>query len=260
MDCDQTSRLRVLVRLGRRRSFRDPPSWPTGSPTIRALTRAETAISARCDDLTQHVERLVSRRKSRIGCYLEQCLTQLVHGPAEVQRAAQMRLELLIVSGGGEHRHHHQAAIFQVQTGPIPYSTPDVLDGGLEERRQKRIALCCPLTVRFTKYALTDRCAARPRVPCHLLLVVHRCFSCIGLESPIYLILIGLSSPNRLPFAHGEHARTRNGEGTRDARADPASRSRAHHREGHGQHEPRRRPGTDRRQPQPALPLLRRPR
>jgi hypothetical protein len=42
------------------------------------------------------------------------------------------------VSGGGEHRHYHQAAIFQLQTGPIPHSTPDVLDGGLEERRQKR--------------------------------------------------------------------------------------------------------------------------
>src|ERR1700730_18313761 len=84
-------------------------SWPTGSHTIRALTRVETAISARCDDLTQHVERLVSRRKSRIGSYLEQCLTQLIHSPAEVQRAAQVRLELLVVSGGGEHRHHHQA-------------------------------------------------------------------------------------------------------------------------------------------------------
>ena len=58
--------------------------------------------SALSDDLTQHVERLVSRRKSRIGSYLEQCLTQLVHGPAEVQRAAQVRLELLVVSGGGE--------------------------------------------------------------------------------------------------------------------------------------------------------------
>jgi aryl-alcohol dehydrogenase-like predicted oxidoreductase len=59
---------------------------------------------------------------------------------------------------------------------------------------------------------------------------------------------------------HGEHTRTRNGEGTRDARADPAGCSRAHRREGHRRHEPRRRPGTDRRQPQPALPLLRRPR
>src|SRR2546426_2092601 len=136
-----------------------------------------TSISALRDDLTQHVERLVSRRKSRIGSYLEQCLTQLLHGPPEVQRAAQVRLELLVVSGGGEHRHHHQAAIFQVQTGPIPHSTPDVLDGGLEERRQKRIALCCPLTVRFTEYALTDRCAARPCFLCYLLSVVHRCFS-----------------------------------------------------------------------------------
>src|SRR6266446_7346014 len=140
--------------------------------------------SALGDDLTQHVERLVSRRKSRIGSYLEQCLTQLVHGPAEVQRAAQVRLELLVVSGGGEHRHHHQAAIFQVQTGSIPHSTPDVLDGGLEERRQKRIALCRALTV--TKYALTDRCAARPRVLCHLLPLVHRCCSCIGLDGPMH--------------------------------------------------------------------------
>ena len=31
----------ALVQLGRRRSFRDPPSWPTGSQTIRALTRVE---------------------------------------------------------------------------------------------------------------------------------------------------------------------------------------------------------------------------
>src|SRR3989454_1345697 len=142
-----------------------------------------TSISALCDDLTQHVERLVSRRKSGIGSYLEECLTQLLHGPPEVQRAAQVRLELLVVSGGGEHRHHYQAAIFQVQTGSIPHSTPDVLDGGLEERRQKRIALC-PRTVRFTKYALTDRCPARPCVLRHLLPLVHvhRCFSFIGLD------------------------------------------------------------------------------
>src|SRR5438876_3816290 len=215
--------------------------------------------SALSDDLTQHVERLVSRRKSRIGSYLEQCLTQLLHGPPEVQRAAQVRLELLVVSGGGEHRHDYQAAILQVQTGPIPHSTPDVLDGGLEKWRQKRIALC-PRTLRFTKYTLTDRCAARPCVLCHLLPLVHGCFSLSGLRSPIYLALIGLSSPNWLPFDHGEGARTRNGEGTRDARADPASRCRAHRREGHCRHEPRRRPGTHRRQPQPALPLLRRPR
>ena len=38
---------------------------------------------------------------------------------------------------------------------------------------------------------------------------------------------------------HGEHTRTRNGEGTRDARADRASRSRARRREGHRRHEPR---------------------
>src|SRR6267143_1586637 len=158
-----------------------------------------TSISALCDDLTQHVERLVSRRKSRIGSYLEQCLTQLSHGPPEVQRAAQVRLELLVVSGGGEHRHHHQAAIFKVQTGPIPHSTPDVLDGGLEKRRQKRIAFC-PRTLRFTEYALTDRCAARPYVLCYLLSLVHRCFSFSGLRSPMYLALIGLSSPNGLPF------------------------------------------------------------
>src|SRR6267378_4898156 len=169
----------VTRRPGRRAAIRSEP-----------LTRVETAISARCDDLTQHVERLVSRRKSRIGSYLEQCLTQLVHGPAEVQRAAQVRLELLVVSGGGEHRHHHQAAIFQVQTGPIPHSTPHVLDGGLEKRRQKRIALC-PRTLRFTKYALTDRCAARPCVLCHPLSLVHRCFSFSGLLSPTYSGLIG---------------------------------------------------------------------
>jgi len=43
---------------------------------------------ALCDDLTQYVERLVGRRKSRIGSYLEQGLTQFVHRPPEVQRAA----------------------------------------------------------------------------------------------------------------------------------------------------------------------------
>src|SRR5437870_12380058 len=162
-------------------------SWSTRSrfaPMHYAPPRAKwprvewASISARCDDLAQHVERLVSRRKSRISSYLEQCLTQLLHGPAQGQRAAQVRLELLVVSGGGERRHHHQAAIFQVQTGPIPHSTPGVLDGCLEERRQKRIALC-PRTVRFTKYALTDRCPARPCVLCHLLPLVHRCFSFI---------------------------------------------------------------------------------
>src|SRR5436309_2283988 len=164
--------------------------WSTRSrltPMNYAPSRAKwprvewTSISALCDDLTQHVERLVGRRKSRIGSYLEQCLTQLLHGPPQVQRAAQVRLELLVVSGGGEHRHHHQAAIFQVQTGPIPHSTPDVLDGGLEERRQKRIALC-PRTVRLTKYALTDRCPARPCVLCYLLSLVHRCFYFIRLD------------------------------------------------------------------------------
>ncbi len=104
----------------------------------------------------------MSRRKSRIAADLEQRLTQLFHGPPEVQRAAQVRLELRVVhSGCGEHRHHHQAAIFQLQTGPIPQSTPDVFDGGLEERRQKRIAWCR----RLTKHALTDRCAARLNVP-----------------------------------------------------------------------------------------------
>src|SRR5467141_215538 len=115
-----------------------------------------TSTSGLRGDLTQHTERHVSRRKSRIAAYLEQRLTQLVHGPPEVQRAAQVRLELPVLSDGGEHRHHHQAAIFQLQTGPIPHSTPDVLDGGLEERRQKRIAWCRPLNVRFTNHALTD--------------------------------------------------------------------------------------------------------
>src|SRR5438105_11029753 len=73
---------------------------------------------------------------------------------AEVQRAAQVRLELLFVSGGGEHRHHDRAAVFQLQTGPIPHSTPDVLDGGLEKRRQKRIAWCGRLTACFRKHPL----------------------------------------------------------------------------------------------------------
>ena len=81
----------------------------------------------------------MSRRKSRIAAYLEQRLTQLVRGPPEVQRAAQVRLELLLVSGGSEHRHDHEAAVFQLQTGPIPHSSPDVLDGGLEEWRKNRI-------------------------------------------------------------------------------------------------------------------------
>src|SRR5260370_14070081 len=137
------------------------------APALARVQEPMDLFSALCNDLTQHAERLVSRRESRITAYLEQRLTQLVHGPPEVQRAAQMRLELLVLSDGGEHRHHHQAAIFQLQTGPIPHSTPDVLDGGLEERRQKRIAWCRPLNVRFTYHALTDRCAARPCVLCH---------------------------------------------------------------------------------------------
>src|SRR3989442_14966799 len=111
-----------------------------------------TSTSGLRGDLTQRAERHVSRGKSRIAAYLEQRLAQLFHGPTEVQRAAQVRLELRGVhSGGGEYRHHHQAAIFQLQTGPIPQSTPDVFDGGLEERRQKRIARCR----RLTKHALT---------------------------------------------------------------------------------------------------------
>src|SRR6266446_2217427 len=102
-----------------------------------------------------------------------------------------MSLELLVVAGGGEHRYHHQATEFQVQTGPIPHATPDVIEGGLEERFQKRIALCRRLTVRVAKYALTDRGPGRPCVLCRLPSVVHRGSSNIGLTSPIYAEYIG---------------------------------------------------------------------
>jgi hypothetical protein len=56
------------------------------SKTLRAADRASRNFSrgfcpTRVGDLTQHVERLVSRRKSRIAGYLEQRLTQLVYGP-----------------------------------------------------------------------------------------------------------------------------------------------------------------------------------
>src|SRR5713226_5774210 len=86
-----------------------------------------------------------------------------------------MRLELLVVPSGREHRHHHRAAAFQVQTGPIPHPTPDVLDGSLKERRQKRIASARrrPLTGRCAKHQLTDRRAARPCVLCRLLSFAH---------------------------------------------------------------------------------------
>src|SRR6266851_941672 len=129
-----------------------------------------TSISALRDDLTEDPERLVRRREPHIAAYLEQRLTQLLRGPPQVQRAAQVRLELLMVPRGGEYRHHHQAAILQVQTGPIPQSAPNMLDGGLEEWRQKRIALCR----RFTNDAAANRCAARPCFLCQQLLsVVH---------------------------------------------------------------------------------------
>src|SRR3989442_1923753 len=133
-------------------------------------------ISAPCGDRTQCLERLVSRGKPRVGGCLEQSLTQLVDGPPEVQGAAQVRLELLVVSGGGEHRHHHQAAVLQLEAGPVPDATPDVLDGGLEERRQKRIASagCRRLAGRCTEHLLTDLWAARP---CVLFRGVHRYFS-----------------------------------------------------------------------------------
>src|SRR2546422_10179497 len=133
-------------------------------------------ISAPCGDRTQCLERLVSRGKPRIGGCLEQRLTQLVDGPPEVQRAAQVRLELLVVPGGGEHRHHHQAAGLQLETGPVPDATPDVLDGGLEGRPQKRIASagCRRLAARCTEHLLTDLWAARPCVLCR---GVHGSFS-----------------------------------------------------------------------------------
>src|SRR5260370_17802697 len=137
------------------------------APALARVQEPMDLFSALCNDLTQHAERLVSRRESCIAADLEQRLTQLVRGPPEVQRAAQVRLELVVVCDGGEDRNRQQAGIFELQTGPIPHSTPDVLDGGLEERRQKRIAWCLPLKVRFTYHALTDRCAARPCVLCH---------------------------------------------------------------------------------------------
>src|SRR2546427_12758291 len=112
------------------------------------------------------MERLVSRGNPRVGGCLEQRLTQLVDGPPEVQGAAQVRLELLVVSSGGEHRDHPQAAVLQLETGPVPDATPDVLDGGLEKRPQKRIASagCRRLAGRCTEHLLTDLSAARPRL------------------------------------------------------------------------------------------------
>src|SRR2546426_765796 len=79
-------------------------------------------------------------------------------------------------TGGGEHRHHHQAAVLQLETGPVPDATPDVLDGGLEERPQKRIASagCRRLAARCTEHLLTDLWAARPCVLCR---GVHGSFS-----------------------------------------------------------------------------------
>jgi hypothetical protein len=93
----------ALVQLGRRWGVPWCPAvLADGSHAIRAQ-RPSSARSAKCaatatltrvemdlalsDDLTQHVERLVSRRKSRIGSYLEQRLPQFVHRPSEVQRA-----------------------------------------------------------------------------------------------------------------------------------------------------------------------------
>src|SRR5713101_672652 len=116
--------MRARPRSGRpRQQRRDSlPRARSRSISTRVSARSilPTSISALFDDLTQDAERLVSRRESRIAAYLEQRLTQLVRGPPEVQRAAQVRLELPDLSDGGEHRHHHQAAIFQLQTGPIP--------------------------------------------------------------------------------------------------------------------------------------------
>src|SRR5437773_369243 len=87
-----------------------------------------------------------------------------------------MRLELLVVPSGRKHRHDDEAAVFQVQTGPIPHSTPDVLDGSLKERGQKRIASARRrrLTGWCAKHQLTDRRTARPCVLCRLLSFAHR--------------------------------------------------------------------------------------
>src|SRR2546422_79163 len=223
-------------------------------------------ISAPCGDRTQCLERLVSRGKPRVGGCLEQRFTQLVDGPPEVQGAAQVRLELLGVSGGGEHRDHHQAAVLQLETGPVPDATPDVLDGGLEERPQKRIASagCRRLAGRCTEHLLTDLWAARPCVLCR---GVHRSFSFHWTDhwrtehwterSKHKLTVLDCQVQIGYHSGHGERARTRNGEGARDARTDPPSRSRAPRREGRRRYELGRRPGTHRRQPQPALPLLR---
>src|SRR5436309_2184976 len=65
------------------------------------------------------------------------------------------------------------ATLFQLETGPVPDATPDVLDGGLEERPQKRIASagCRRLAGRCTEHLLTDLWAARPGVLCR---GVHR--------------------------------------------------------------------------------------
>src|SRR5260370_33392111 len=168
------------------------------APALARVQEPMDLFSALCNDLTQHAERLVSRRESCIAADLEQRLTQLVRGPPEVQRAAQRRLRLLVLPDGGEHRHHHQAAIFQLQTGPIPHSTPDVLDGGLEERRQKRIAWCRSLNVRFTKHALPDRCAARPCVQCHSYLL-HRCLlSDSSIKHPTHSIERSVVKPSEI--------------------------------------------------------------
>jgi hypothetical protein len=72
-----------------------PVGWSTicsSRPPVRAAGDGPRHSACCDDDLAQHVERLVSRGKSRIAADLEQCLTQLVHGPPEVQRAAQVRL------------------------------------------------------------------------------------------------------------------------------------------------------------------------
>src|SRR3989442_9493967 len=124
-------------------------------PSVVASARLRAGrwrwISAPCGDRTQCLERLVSRGKPRIGGCLEQRLTQLVDGPPEVQRAAQVRLELLVVPGGGEHRHHHQAAVLQLETGPVPDATPDVRSEEHTSELQSRPHLVCRLLLEKKK-------------------------------------------------------------------------------------------------------------
>src|SRR2546426_11087426 len=115
---------------------------------------------------------------------------------------------------------------------------------------------CRRLAGRCTEHLLTDLWAARPCVLCR---GVHRYFSFHWTDhwrtehwterSKHNSTVLDCQVQIRYHSGHGERARTRNGEGARDARTNPPSRSRAPRREGRRRYEPGRRPGTHRRQP-----------